>query len=87
MNVPLAFADQGDFTACVGDGMDVYLVGGDHHVGVDIAIIASDICKLLIAHRLSSVKAKAVSRANCNVAGGIFIKQDLFKDQAALVDG
>ncbi len=36
---------------------------------------------------VSALETEVVSKANCDVAGGVFVEEDLFKDLAALEDG
>ena len=84
---PGALDEERDQNPRASLGRDVDLFGGDHHVGVDRAFVAADRGKLFVGHPLAPGKAEFVGGPHGDVAGGILIKENLFENKPALIDG
>src|SRR5215218_1969392 len=85
-NNPLASAHERLGPAVLCNTIHIHLIGADHPVDMDQALVGSAGGKLLLAHGAAAPDALAVGLAQRDVARGVLVEEGVEEEQPALRD-
>ena len=84
---PVTVAEDGDSLAVAAHGVDVHVGRADHEVLVHHGLVETHSVALVQRQLLEALNGVGIAVAQCEVAGGIFIKEGVIEQQLCVTDG